>query len=482
MFLNNETQLNVFETDKYDDMNLKSAWKKMKKPSIVLTSIPKEEPVDPPKEPSIESPKEEAEEIPKSPIAFHNMSIEKFAKQHFKGNRSKEIWGALMFYMQNYKDDCFPQAKITIPKKPQGQKDYSALKLIWKGTIRSQKNELKSYFKLNYPEGLFQEAKKCMEDKTKRFVLFYMALQINDPTLDKPIKEIMKKLKTFYMKQNINKKTINEIIRLSFIFQLWTKKGDRIKQISKLLTGRNLIMPSINIQVPEKIKPKDFQYLRHAKTKELIKPGDKLNTKLSGASNATFSLENYPLKIRYEDPNFLNKNEIIQWYEKNVEPLVSGQGHANLLLLDTHTGELERFEPHGMKSLSIYKENELDQNIKKTFSEKLGVTKYYKPEHICPDAGPQKRQERERREELKDLKDIVDLESGTCVAWTMFYGDLRLRNPDIPREEVIEMGLKHIHDQPQALTRYIVNFMYFLKDAWLKLDDPKWVQEILEQF
>ena len=38
MFLNNKTELNVFDTNKYDDMNLKSAWDKMKKPSIVVTS------------------------------------------------------------------------------------------------------------------------------------------------------------------------------------------------------------------------------------------------------------------------------------------------------------------------------------------------------------------------------------------------------------------------------------------------------------
>ena len=241
-------------------------------------------------------------------------------------------------------------------------------------------------------------------------------------------------------------------------------------------------MPLIRVQVPKKINPKDFQYLIHTETKEPIKPGDRLNLKLAGASNATFSLENYPLKISYDDPNFLNKEEIIKWYEKFMEPLISVKGHANLLLLDTRTGELERFEPHGMKSLPMYKEKELDTEIGKLFYEKLGITKYYKPEHICPGPGPQSKQEKERRAQLKDLKDIIDLKSGTCVAWTMFYGDLRLRNPDIPREEIIELGLKHIHEQPQALTRYIVNFMYFLGEAWLKLDDPKWVQEMLERF
>lgn len=54
MFLNNKTELNVFDTNKYDDMTLESAWKKMEKPSIVVTRSVK--PVASPKSPT-KSPK-----------------------------------------------------------------------------------------------------------------------------------------------------------------------------------------------------------------------------------------------------------------------------------------------------------------------------------------------------------------------------------------------------------------------------------------
>jgi len=54
MFLNNETELNVFDTDKYDKKTLASAWKKLNKPSIVVTSkAPKEKLLTGQKDPNL---------------------------------------------------------------------------------------------------------------------------------------------------------------------------------------------------------------------------------------------------------------------------------------------------------------------------------------------------------------------------------------------------------------------------------------------
>ena len=304
MFLNNKTKLDVFDTDKYDDMTLKSAWKKMEKPSIVLTS-PVQEPeiIEETKPEIIEETKPES---PLTRVAFQKMSLEEFAKNHFKANSSREIWGVLMFYMKNYQDDCFPQTKLTIPIVA-GRKDYSALKLIWKGTIRSQKSELKSYFKLTYPDDLFVEAKKCMNDKTKRFVLFYLALQIFDPTVEKVLNEIDTKTMQFYYNRKMKSgESLRDARRMSFILQLWTKKGSRIQEIYKLLRGGNLKMPLIKIRIPDKGGMERF---KHKETKEPLKPGDIIFDNFSSASNATFSLNRYPLKLNHDDKNFLNKDE-----------------------------------------------------------------------------------------------------------------------------------------------------------------------------
>lgn len=469
LFINDKTESKIFNTDKYDNYDLSSIWEKMTKPAIKI--IVKSE------EPEIE---EESSLFPLT-VAFQKMSLEEFAKKHFKANSAREIWGVLMFYMKNYQDDCFPQTKLTVPIV-KGEKDYSALKMAWKGTIRSQKSELKAYFKLTYPDGLFDEAKKCMEDKSKRFVLFYLSLQIFDPTFETAFKDIKTKTKQFYYNRKMKLgESMRDAQSMSFILQLWAKKGARFQKVYKLLKGSDLKMPLIKVRIPEKVDKKQLQGLINKKTKEPFKPGEEFFDYFNSSSNATFSLKHYPLKIGHDDKNFLNKNEIVKWYQDFVEPIIY-KGHANLLLLDNRTKELERFEPHGTKILNIYKENELDKSIEKLFKEKLGITKYYPPEHICPGIGPQSRQEQEYRKEKQNLKDIVDLKSGTCVAWTMFYGDLRLRNHDVSRDQVVKMGLDLVHDQPQALTRYIVNFMHFLKDAWKNLDDPEWVQEMLKKF
>ena len=461
LLLNKDTELGVFNTDQYDSMDISSVWDQIDNGIIYLTKI-------------------ETEKERKS-IAFLNMPIEEFAKTHYRANQPRNILGTLLFFMKNYQQDCFPQTKFVADIYKHGSDYY---KIRWEGKIRQRGGDVLPYYKLNYPEGLFNEAKKCMADKSTHFVLFYLALSVEDPTLIKPVKELKKKTKEFYHSRRKLKKgeSLADSQRMSFIMRLWAKKGYRFKQIYRMLKGKELDIPSIRLRIPKNAKMELFEDLINRRTKQPFKAGDELNGILTAANNGTFKLQYYPLDTTYDADNFLNKTEIINWYENYVEPLISRKGHANLLLLDTRTGEVERFEPHGGKSPDIYKPEELDNMLSKLFKKELGIKHYYEPHHICPAKGPQIIQEREMKKYKRELTDIIDLKSGTCVAWTMFYADLRLRNPDIPREQIIETGLQLIHDQPQPFTRYIVNFMSFLKDSWIKLDDEAWVEEMLKRF
>jgi hypothetical protein len=117
---------------------------------------------------------------------------------------------------------------------------------------------------------------------------------------------------------------------------------------------------------------------------------------------------------------------------------VSG-GHANVLIYDKSTHELERFDSLGGLAHGSFQVEDLDTQIKALFEEQKNIHlpnfKYFTPVDYCP------------REiyQIRDIDEIGYLDvAGNCAVWRLWYIDLRLSNPDLKRKEVVSLSMKKI--------------------------------------
>jgi hypothetical protein len=145
----------------------------------------------------------------------------------------------------------------------------------------------------------------------------------------------------------------------------------------------------------------------------------------------------------------------------------NGEGlHANFMIYDSKLKTLERFEPYG--ELPSPK---LDKVIKETFIKKYGqsfIKKYYAPPAFCPDESFQELQEREKKISSSDNL------PGFCQAWSTWYADLRLSNPDTPPKDLVNAALRKIQRNRKTYTDFIRSYADF-QNEWndIVLDNPR---------
>ena len=128
----------------------------------------------------------------------------------------------------------------------------------------------------------------------------------------------------------------------------------------------------------------------------------------------------------------------------------SAGGHATYLIYDIHNKILERFDSIGNASSSCLKAKNVDAKIKKLFEDELYIKKYLKPFTKY-----------KIFQELQDEEDETlptDPKYGFCSAWAIFWADLRLSNPDIPRDQLIKLAVDYLLTSDQSLTEYIRNY------------------------
>jgi glutaredoxin len=127
--------------------------------------------------------------------------------------------------------------------------------------------------------------------------------------------------------------------------------------------------------------------------------------------------------------------------------------HSNFLIYDKSSLSLERFEPHGAygyDTTECLNSQLMDISIKELFEIYLQkpIT-FYIPVQFCPIEGYQTIQE------MENLSKV-----GFCSAWSIWYADLRLSNPDKERREVIDMSIKYL--KTSDFTSFISNYTTFL--------------------
>ena len=149
--------------------------------------------------------------------------------------------------------------------------------------------------------------------------------------------------------------------------------------------------------------------------------------------------------------------------------------HANFLIYNSVTKELERFEPYGYV-YSPYCKNTpmLDEKLAKLFNKNVNkdmVKAVYDPLSFCPLDSFQTIQEDD--EEFKQ-QIWQNGPWGYCSAWSFWYADMRLANPLKSRSEVVLLSLQSIKDSNLTFTTFIRSYADFLQKIYEKINHHRY--------
>lgn len=155
--------------------------------------------------------------------------------------------------------------------------------------------------------------------------------------------------------------------------------------------------------------------------------------------------------------------------QHNSSPNCTGRSdglHQNMLIYDRDHDTLENFEPHGQSM--DFDRDLFDTEIENYFVGNGLVSKYYSSNMICPRFGPQSRQDYERK--LYDMHGGISHE-GFCFMWSIWYIDLRLTFPDVPREVIQRDALTHLDDMGYNYfitnyTKFVFNYIRIIKEKY----------------
>ena len=146
---------------------------------------------------------------------------------------------------------------------------------------------------------------------------------------------------------------------------------------------------------------------------------------------------------------------------------VSG-AHENSMIYDIQKNELEFFEPHGTINVEPetddYMRADLYEKIRDIFFVRFGTKKMYFPNDICP-IGPQVYDSKYKN--TYKNQQVINKPGGYCAAWSLYYLDARLTNPDIPRENLIPMFNKKFKKESiYFITNYSAFFLELFFDVF----------------
>ena len=115
------------------------------------------------------------------------------------------------------------------------------------------------------------------------------------------------------------------------------------------------------------------------------------------------------------------------------------EAHENMIIFNTVRSEVERFEPHGDKTMMHGVDSDrLDRSIKKFVGE-LGLGLTYIPSTQVTESNEgfqllETRSENVSRK-LPSGQQVKD-PGGFCAPWSYFYADMRLKFPQLPAKEL----------------------------------------------
>lgn len=173
-------------------------------------------------------------------------------------------------------------------------------------------------------------------------------------------------------------------------------------------------------------------------------------------------------KFNHKEQIKQTKKELTNSYRWFVVPIgieFSSFSHANYLIIDIEKLEIERFEPHGAyPPVGFDYFPELLDMFILNYIEKSGIEfKYFKPKDYLPKIGFQ-------IIEINELNaDYIGDPNGFCAIWCIWWCDMRLSNPDIPRKKLAHLLTKELINNKYSYKKLIRDYSYYIVDIRDKL-------------
>jgi ankyrin repeat protein len=154
-----------------------------------------------------------------------------------------------------------------------------------------------------------------------------------------------------------------------------------------------------------------------------------------------------------------------RFYMIKITLIVSSQyTHANILLIDSENFTVRRFEPYGISDVNdeIFLDRLLGDLISKIFKKKI---KYYRPGDYLSGL----RFQSISNDGDSTVKKMGD-PGGYCLAWCLWYIELKLNNPDIEEEDLLKLASEKIIKKYKSTEN---PYLYFIRDYARHLNDEK---------
>ncbi len=128
--------------------------------------------------------------------------------------------------------------------------------------------------------------------------------------------------------------------------------------------------------------------------------------------------------------------------------------HANYIIYDKTTKEVERFEPYGSSGpyMFDYNQNLLDNILENKFRSLDPEISYVSPKNFLPKIGFQ------FFESLETKKKRIGDPGGFCGLWSIWYTDMRMTYYDVGRTTMVNKMLKYIKSQNISFKNLIRNY------------------------
>ena len=147
--------------------------------------------------------------------------------------------------------------------------------------------------------------------------------------------------------------------------------------------------------------------------------------------------------------------------------------HSNMLIINFHRNELERFEPHGKKTGGVDAGISYSIDIECFKLAKYMRLRYISSENIFSQAhlgkGFQAFDTAPLEEHIRDDYVIKD-PRGFCTAWSFFYADIRLKYPQYSAIVLTDQIYSGIGKNPGMLRKFIRGQMKFLEKEVNKIN------------
>ena len=172
----------------------------------------------------------------------------------------------------------------------------------------------------------------------------------------------------------------------------------------------------------------------------------------------------YDEKINWINPYFKDafKNADKRFVLVSLIIITKETNHQNILIYDKKTNNIERFEPYGY--INNKNSIDLDSFLEKIFKNIDKKINYISPKIFMNRMGFQNISENEDKFENTKISDP----NGFCIAWSLWYVEMRLLNPDKNNIDLITNSINKIINLDKNFTEYIRDYANKLFEEIIK--------------